>query len=94
MSSHREDEPPSLTHPDEIDQVFGRGNPNPDRIGCPQRDVLLALSRRERPINDPAYAHLTKCSPCYVEVRALQQSDALRAPAAFSRGLQPRLLCW
>jgi hypothetical protein len=35
---------------------------------------LIALSRRERPIGDPAYEHLLKCSPCYREFRALQQS--------------------
>jgi hypothetical protein len=84
MSSHREDEPPSLTHPDEIDQVFGRGNPNPDRVGCPPQDTLIALSRRQRPIEDPAYGHLSKCSPCYVEVRARQQSDAARRRRALT----------
>lgn len=58
---------------DEIDEVLGRANPNPKREGCPARDVLIALSRRERPIGDPSYEHLVRCSPCYREVRALQQ---------------------
>jgi hypothetical protein len=74
MSSQRQDEPPRLKRPDEIDEVFGRGNPNPDRIGCPPHDVLVALARRERPIGDPAYDHLSECSPCYLEVRALKQA--------------------
>ena len=78
MSSQRQDEPPRLKRPDEIDEVFGRGNPNPDRIGCPPRDVLVALARRERPIGDPAYDHLSECSPCYLEVRALKEAADLQ----------------
>ena len=78
MSSQRQDEPPRLKRPDEIDEVFGRGNPNPDRIGCPHHDVLVALARRERPIGDPAYDHLSECSPCYLEVRALKEAADLQ----------------
>jgi hypothetical protein len=78
MSSQRQDEPPRLKRPDEIDEVFGRGNPNPDRIGCPPHEVLVALARRERPIGDPAYDHLSECSPCYLEVRALKQAADLQ----------------
>jgi hypothetical protein len=69
----------------EIDLVLGNANPNPERVGCPPRDVLTALARRERPIDDSAYDHLIKCSPCYREVRALQQSSAVRAGAVRSR---------
>jgi hypothetical protein len=52
-------------------------------VGCPPREMLVSLSRRELPIGDPAYEHLSKCSPCYQEFRALQQADAAtRASAA------------
>jgi hypothetical protein len=78
MSSQRRDELPRLKQPDEIDDVFGRANPNPDRIGCPPRDVLVALARRERLIGDPAYDHLSECSPCYLEVRALNEAARLQ----------------
>ena len=78
MSSQRHDEQQRLKRPDEIDDVFGRGNPNPDRIGCPPRDVLVALARRERPIGDRAYDHLSQCSPCYLEVRALKEAADLQ----------------
>jgi hypothetical protein len=57
---------------DEIDALFGEANPNPSRADCPAKEVLLALARRERAIDDPAYEHLTRCSPCYREFRALQ----------------------
>jgi hypothetical protein len=72
-SSRRDDVLPKLTPRDEIDQLFGHANPNPDRIGCPPRNVLIELAGRKRPIGDPAYDHLIKCSPCYLEVRGIQE---------------------
>src|SRR5580765_480877 len=81
MSSRRsEDEPPRLKPGDEIDELFGRANPNPARVGCPPRSVLVEMARRERPIGDPIYEHLTKCSPCYVEVRSIQETDKQQRP--------------
>ena len=64
---------------DGMDTAFGRAYPNPSRAGCPDREVLTALARRVRPIADPAYEHLTGCSPCYEEFRAIQRADARRA---------------
>ncbi len=62
---------------DELDEVLRGANPNPARQGCPPHDVLVALSRRERPIEDPAYEHLLECSPCYVEVRDMQRAHLM-----------------
>ncbi len=78
MSSDRRERPTQLAHPTEFDELFGRGYPNPDRVGCPPRDVLVSLARRERPIDDPAYNHIKECSPCYLEGRAIQEADALQ----------------
>jgi hypothetical protein len=78
MSSDRREGLARLAHPTEFDELFGRGYPNPDRVGCPPRDVLVSLARRERPIDDPAYNHIKECSPCYMEGRAIQEADALR----------------
>jgi len=72
--SRQDDALPTVKPRDEIDELFGRANPNPGRIGCPPREVLIALARRERPIRDPAYDHLIKCSPCYLEVRGFQEA--------------------
>lgn len=58
---------------DEIDVLFGTASPNPDRVGCPPPDTLAKLARRQLPMDDPAYVHLTECSPCYREFRSLQQ---------------------
>jgi hypothetical protein len=60
----------------EMDLLFGRAHPNPNREGCPPADMLRRLARRELPIGDVAYDHFAKCSPCYVELRSIQQADA------------------
>ena len=70
---------------DDIDEVLGRANPNPTRAGCLPREVLIALAHRARPIGDPSYEHLTKCSPCYREFRALQVAQAPQRPAGAFR---------
>jgi hypothetical protein len=70
---------------DEIDEVLSRANPNPNRAGCPPRDALTALARRAQPINDPAYEHLVKCSPCYREFRALQDAATSARPVPAAR---------
>jgi hypothetical protein len=78
-------DPPEAAWVDEFDEVLKVANPNPDRVGCPSQDVLIALTRRERPIGDPAYEHLLKCSPCYREFRALQQTGISVRPEPRSR---------
>jgi hypothetical protein len=69
----------------EMDLLFGRAHPNPTREGCPSGDMLMRLARRELPIGDPAYDHFAKCSPCYQELRVIQQADAARLAAAVRR---------
>jgi hypothetical protein len=64
-----------LPDDDLIDELFSQGNPNPTRVGCPSRDVLIELAYRMRPIDDPGYDHLSHCSPCWVEVRAIQRAQ-------------------
>jgi hypothetical protein len=66
---------------DDIDEVLSRANPNPDRIGCPPRETLIALAARALALGDPAYEHLSKCSPCYREFRALQEGRVSRPEA-------------
>ena len=87
----RQSEPPDLTSlgfGDEIDEVLRGANPNPTRQGCPPHNVLVDLSRRAKPIGDPAYEHLLECSPCYGEVRDMQWAQAM---ASHSR---PRPSWW
>lgn len=68
-------DPPGFRSDDDIDDVLGYANPNPERVGCPAREILSALAKRELPIGDPGYEHLINCSPCYREFRALQQTQ-------------------
>src|SRR6266540_4981187 len=69
----------------EMDLLFGRAHPNPTREGCPPPEMLTRLAHRELPIGDSAYDHFAKCSPCYKELRTLQQADAARSAAAARR---------
>lgn len=82
--TNRADHPdsPDPTGHDEIDALFGEANPNPSRTDCPAKEVLLALARRERAMDDPAFEHLTRCSPCYREFRALQQTAQVQESAS------------
>lgn len=71
------DEPrsePKFAFEDEFDYLFANTSPNPNREGCPSQDVLVTLSRREKPLGDPGYLHLVRCSPCFREFRVLQQA--------------------
>jgi hypothetical protein len=67
---------------DELDYLFANASPNPSREGCPSRETLTALSRREKPIGDPDYLHLVRCSPCFREFRAIQQAKRAKTRAA------------
>lgn len=84
-SQRRDDEVPKLRWPDEIDEIFGRANPNPTRQGCPSREELIALAQKQREMSDPAYVHLTRCSPCYLEVRALQEGARVQRRRSWFR---------
>ena len=73
MARNKRDDDHSVFRPeDEIDELFGGANPNPERIGCPGGDVLLAAARKALPMEHAAYDHLTECSECYREFRQLQ----------------------
>lgn len=86
-------EPPDTSDDhDLLDEVFASANPNPSRVGCPARETLRALGRRERPLDDPAYEHLAACSECYREVRAYQASEAHRVAEQKLRRRRARTL--
>src|SRR5688572_12220820 len=60
----------------EIDEVLSNANPNPARTGCPPRSVLAELARHKRGLEDPAWQHLLKCSPCYRDFLASLKDKA------------------
>lgn len=63
----------------EADELFRNANPNPERVGCPPREVLEELARHDRAIDDPWFDHLAQCSPCYEEFQALRAEAEKRA---------------
>lgn len=84
------DEPrsePEFAFEDEFDYLFANTSPNPNREGCPSREELVALSRREKPIGDPGYLHIVRCSPCFREFRTMQQEHKRKRRAALTRTL-------
>jgi hypothetical protein len=74
MARDRNRNDASFRPEDEIDELFGRASPNPERDQCPEPGVLQAASSKTLPIKHPAYRHLTECSACYQEFRHFQQS--------------------
>ena len=70
--------PAAFIAEDLIDELLGRGHPNPSRVGCLPRETLIALAHRQRPMGDRGYEHIAACSPCYCEFRAIQQTWTLR----------------
>ena len=59
--------------------VLGRGLrdefPNPERIGCPGREIVAAIAAHKMPLSEAeSYLdHLTSCSPCYRDFLQLQR---------------------
>jgi hypothetical protein len=72
------DAAPAFEVENDIDLLLGGANPNPTRAGCPSKDALLALARRQVPVGDPVGEHVSMCSPCYREMRAIQQAEGIR----------------
>lgn len=72
------DPEPGFQAENEVDLLLGAANTNPTREGCPPRETLIALARRQVPIGDPLWEHLSNCSPCYREMRSIQQAEGIR----------------
>jgi hypothetical protein len=64
--------------------VLGRGLrdefPNPERIGCPGREIVAAIAAHKMPLSqaESYLDHLTSCSPCYRDFLQLQREHRQR----------------
>jgi hypothetical protein len=59
---------------DALETIVHRDFPNPQRIGCPERDSLVGLAEcRTGPQSALALAHIRRCAPCFDEVRELRK---------------------
>lgn len=80
ISMGKEDSERDQAHVDrEVDWFFNNASPNPDRVGCLSEETLRELAHRSRPISDPGYEHLSRCSSCYQQFRRFQ-ADGLSRP--------------
>lgn len=62
-----------LELPDDVllDTIYSSVEPNPDRVGCPPREMLRELAVRKRPLSDPLWDHVMQCAPCRIDVREM-----------------------
>ena len=60
--------------PDPIEQLLLTAFPNPERKGCPGRDVLANLAGQERDPDDSNWYHVWHCSPCYAEFKEMRDA--------------------
>lgn len=54
---------------DLIKQFFLEAFPNPERVGCPDEETLMALAEGRLPPGHPALTHVSSCSECFAEYR-------------------------
>lgn len=79
--------------------ALGRGLlnefPNPERAGCPGRDVLKRIASHEMPLTEAEkwLNHLTSCSPCYRDFSQLQNAQQLRRKQTWLAIAAAILLC-
>lgn len=79
--------------------ALGRGLlnefPNPERAGCPGRDVLKRIASHEMPLAEAEkwLDHLTSCSPCYRDFSQLQNAQQLRRKHTWLAIAAAILLC-
>jgi hypothetical protein len=58
-----------------IQEAILSAYPNPERHGCPGEAVLRRLAAYDSPLtDDPAWDHVTHCSPCYAEFLVLSNN--------------------
>jgi hypothetical protein len=64
---------------DAFDRVVHEDFPNPQRIDCPGRDVLLKLAQRPADTQFASLlAHIRQCAPCFDELKDLRQKGRIQ----------------
>jgi hypothetical protein len=68
---------------DAFDRVLHEDFPNPQRIACPKREVLLKLVQQPADSTQLAHllAHIRQCAPCFDELKELK-AGRVRDPLA------------
>jgi hypothetical protein len=61
---------------DAFENVVHRDFPNPQRTGCPDRDLLVRLaSASGNPEFATILAHIRQCAPCFDELKQLRKAE-------------------
>jgi hypothetical protein len=64
---------------DAFDRVVHEDFPNPQRIDCPGRDVLLKLAQRPADTQFASLlAHIRQCAPCFDDLKELRQKGRIQ----------------
>lgn len=66
---------------DAFDTVVHEDFPNPQRVGCPGREILLKLAQRSADSQlAHLLAHIRQCAPCFDELKDLRCKAQGRYP--------------
>jgi hypothetical protein len=66
---------------DAFEGVIHKDFPNPQRIDCPGRDVLLKLAQWSADAQlAHSLAHIRQCAPCFDELKELRQKRQIQSP--------------
>jgi len=64
---------------DAFDRVVHEDVPNPQRIACPGREVLLKLAQQPTDTQlAHLLAHIRQCAPCFDELKELRQKGRIQ----------------
>jgi hypothetical protein len=67
----------------ELQESALREFPNPERIGCPDPEILGGMSRRIIQMTQDQLHHVTHCSPCFQTFLAIRQEMRQRRVVRF-----------
>jgi hypothetical protein len=68
-----------------IEAILLTAFPNPGRIGCPTPDVIKAMANQEIGRDDPAWAHIWNCSPCFADFKVVRDARVARVEREYQR---------
>jgi hypothetical protein len=62
---------------DAFEGIVHEDFPNPQRIACPGREVLLKLAQQPA---DAQLVHIRQCAPCFDELKELRHKARIQSP--------------
>ena len=75
--------PDPIGNDNPIEEILLTGFPNPERKGCPPREVIEALGNQKLSRDDPAWRHIWSCSPCFRDFKTIRDARVERVESAY-----------